>query len=201
MIWCSKPLDHIMRGWERFGAAVLLVGELQNRVCSVRYKWTHSQQNGEHHWMLKRNCALSPKQLAYCFCGLGLLSFLVASFFASQGVWMVFPFTCLEVTVLGVAFFVYARHAADYEKIIFSPGRLVVERALGKGLDRVELEPAWLRVEYGGPQDSSVTLVAAGARLAVGRYVPAAQRVEFARELRETLVRRLPDMRQRKHED
>jgi len=54
---------------------------------------------------------------------------------------MVLPFTCLEVLALGVAFFVYARHAADYERIVLAPRRLVVERSLGKAFDRIEYEP------------------------------------------------------------
>jgi len=160
-----------------------------NKVLSMRYRWIHVEEQGQLQWVLKRNCALAPRQLALCFAGLAAVSFAIAGFFASQGAWMVLPFTCLEVLALGVAFFVYARHAADYERIVLAPRRLVVERSLGKAFDRIEYEPTWVRVEYAGARRSPVRLVAGRERLEVGRFVPSSQRKEFAQQLRESLAR------------
>jgi uncharacterized membrane protein len=155
----------------------------------MRYRWVHVTDESQHQWVFKRNCALTPRQLAWWFVSLSVVSLLVATAFATHGVWMVFPFTCLEVTALGIAFVAYARHAADYERIVFAPRRLLVERSMGKSIDRYECEPTWVRVEYAGSVRSPVRLVVGKEQLEVGRFVPSAQRKDFVRELRASLAR------------
>ncbi|MFM1941012.1 MAG: hypothetical protein RLY32_2754 [Pseudomonadota bacterium] len=58
---------------------------------------------------MRRNCALTPCQLAVWFLAVSSLSIAVATFFAFAGAWMVLPFAFLEVAALGIAFVVYAR--------------------------------------------------------------------------------------------
>jgi len=70
---------------------------------------------------MRRNCALTPCQLAVWFAAVSSLSIAVATFFALAGAWMVLPFAFLEVAALGIAFVVYARHAADFERSWFNP--------------------------------------------------------------------------------
>jgi uncharacterized membrane protein len=153
------------------------------------YRWTQVAEQGRQQWMLPRNCALTPRQLGVWFATLGTLSTAIAAVFAMQGAWMVLPFACIELTALGVAFVVYARHAADYERILVAPGRLVVERVVGNAVDRIECEPAWVRVEYAGTRRSVVRLVAGQQHVEVGRFVPEDKRKELAHELRESLAR------------
>lgn len=155
----------------------------------MRYRWTHVVEQEERQWLLKRNCALTPRQLAAWFATLGAVSLGIAVLFATQGAWMVVPFTCIELTALGVAFIVYARHAADYERILLGPRRLVVERASGNAVHRVVWEPEWIRVEYAGTHRAPVRLLAGGRQLEVGRFVPDEQRKDFAQQLRESLGR------------
>jgi len=153
------------------------------------YRWTQVAEQGRQQWMLPRNCALTPRQLAGCFAALGTVSMAIAAAFALQGAWMVVPFACIELSALGVAFVVYARHAADYERILVAPDRLVVERVVGHAVERVECEPAWVRVEYAGTRRSAVRLVAGRQQVEVGRFVPEDKRKELAQELRESLAR------------
>ena len=153
------------------------------------YRWTQVAEQGRQQWMLPRNCALTPRQLGAWFAALGTVSAAIAAVFAMLGAWMVLPFACIELTALGLAFVVYARHAADYERILVAPGRLVVERVVGNAVDRIECEPAWVRVEYAGTRRSVVRLVAGRQHVEVGRFVPEGKRMELARELRESLAR------------
>lgn len=152
------------------------------------YRWIHVAEQGQQQWLFRRNCALTPRQLAAWFATLGGVSMVIAASFAAQGAWLVMPFACVESVALGVAFVVYARHAADYERILLGPRRLVIERSAGCALERVECEPAWVRVEYAGTHRSPVRLVAAGRQWEVGRFVPEEQRKELARQLRESLA-------------
>jgi uncharacterized membrane protein len=158
-------------------------------MTSMPYRWTQIAEKEQQQWLLRRNCALTPRQLAGWFGGLGAVSMAIAVLFALQGAWMVVPFTCIELSALGVAFVFYARHAADYERILVSPGTLVVERVVGGAVDRVEVQPAWVRVEYAGTRRSPVRLVAGRQQVEVGRFVPEDKRMELAQELRESLAR------------
>jgi uncharacterized membrane protein len=103
--------------------------------------------------------------------------------FASWGAWLVLPFALVEVLALGTAFVVYARHAADYERIVLCPDCLLVETCRADRLRREECVPAWTRVEYSGMRRELVGLVTAGRRIDVGRHVAESDRRRLARHL------------------
>ena len=98
-------------------------------------------------WKLKRNCSLTPRQMLGCFAMLCMVSLTIASFFWHQGARMVMSFAWIELTAVGTAMFIYARHAADGERIALQRGTLVVEHACGSHVERVEFQSAWVRVE------------------------------------------------------
>ena len=54
---------------------------------------------------------MSPAGLATAFAALAALTLAIGAGFAVVGAWLVLPFAGLEVLMLGVAFFVYARRA------------------------------------------------------------------------------------------
>ena len=90
---------------------------------------------------------------------------------------------------MGAALLVYARHAADSERIRASPGRLTVEHVLGRRVERVEFLPAWVRVEPEHGDRSLIELSGQGRRIAVGRFVRPELRRQLAEELRWALRR------------
>jgi uncharacterized membrane protein len=153
----------------------------------MQYQWQYDSAMERHQWTLRRNCILTPAQLAIWFVSLSALSLAIALFFAWRGAWLVLPFALIEVTVLGVAFLLHARHAGDYERIVSEPGRLRVEANLGQQLRVAEYTPAWVRVEYGGGRRSPIRLVAGRQSVEVGRFVPDHRKPVLARELREVL--------------
>ena len=138
---------------------------------------------GAHEWLLKRNCSLSPAQLATWFGLLASLSLLIALAFAMMGAWLVVPFAVLEISALGLAFFMFGRHAADYERIVAQPGKLTIETSLGPRVDRIEQRADWFRVEYSGRPRDLVQVVTARQALPVGRFAPASARPLLASEL------------------
>jgi len=150
----------------------------------MQYPWIHVTSAHQHEWLLKRNCSLAPGQLALVFASLAAVSLCIAAFFAVQGAWLVVPFACIEVLALGAAFVVYARHAADYERIVLCPDGLLVERRWAERLHREECAPAWVRVEYNGARRELIGLVTDGRRIDVGRLVPESDRRQLARQLR-----------------
>ena len=132
---------------------------------------------------LKRNCSISPSGLAKVFAALSLVVLAIGAGFAAAGAWLVLPFAGLEVLLLGVAFTLYARHAADYERLELDAGRLRVEVADGARIARYELNGARVSMEKG-----RVMVRDAREQLEVGRHLGAEARAELAAELKKKLI-------------
>ena len=145
------------------------------------------EERGGFSLILKRNCSISPRGLAGVFAALAVLVLAIGSGFAIAGAWLVLPFAGLEVLLLGAAFVLYARRAADYERIELDARRLSVEVTEAEHKARYELDPrrAWVRVE----KSAGCRVLLRGPRqeLEVGRHLDEAARVEFAAELAKRL--------------
>lgn len=136
--------------------------------------------------VLKRNCSMSPAELASVFAALAALVLAIGAGFALVGAWLVLPFAGLEVLLLVAAYLLYARRAADYEKIELDAGRLTVEIAQGARTARYELEGARVAVEEGRVvvRDAQKEV-----EVEVGRHLGPQARAEFAAELGKKLIR------------
>lgn len=153
----------------------------------MQYQWQYQVRSERHFWTLRRNCVLTPAQLAVWFASLSSVSLGIAAAFAAYGAWMVVPFALLEVGVLGVAFLCYARHAGDYERIEAGPGCLRVEASHGADLRVEEVSPPWVRVDYRGRSSDPIVLVAGRQKIVVGRFVPGHRKPALVEELRGVL--------------
>lgn len=139
------------------------------------------------HWMLRRNCSVTPQQLLWMFVSLSALSLGVAGFFWSQGATLVLPFTVIELTAVGAAFLVYARHATDRERISLSGGQLVVEQETAGKTRLCEFACHAVRVEPLVDGDRLIEVRGGGRSVRVGRYLRSDLRPALAKELRMAL--------------
>jgi uncharacterized membrane protein len=147
----------------------------------------NSQGQQAVQWLLKRNCSVKPAQLAWLYVSLCAVSLGIAGFFWLQGATLVMPFACLELLVVGVAFFAYARHATDGERIVLQGGQLVVELENAGRLERAEFNRQWVRVEPRHGDGSLIEVSAQGRSVRVGRHVRPELRPALAREIRHAL--------------
>ena len=138
-------------------------------------------------WCLRRNCSVTPVQLAGLFASLCLVSLGIALYFWAQGLVLVMPFALAEVVMVGVAFVVYARHAADGEKIVLRGAQLVVELEKAGRLERAEFHREWVRIEPKSGDRSLIEVSGNGRRVEVGRFLRPELRPLLARELRQAL--------------
>jgi len=141
----------------------------------------------EVEWLLRRNCALSPRQLACGFGGAGLISLAIAFAFASQGAWLIAPFAGVELLALTLAYVVYARQTGDFDRVTLAADRLYVEVMRGRRASRFEANRNWVRVEMGKSVTASVRISERGQSVEVGRLVAFHERVEFMRDLAQNL--------------
>jgi len=138
-------------------------------------------------WSLKRNCSLSPRQLLTVYGALCVLTIGIGLGFLSLGVPAVLPFAGVELLALGVAFWVYGRHATDREEITLDHGELRVAHHCGRRVDEARFRVEWLHIEPARPDACLVVLTGQGRRMSVGRYLRPELRAALAHELRVAL--------------
>ena len=142
----------------------------------------------EQEWTLKRNCSISPRQMALFYASICGVSLLLACFFTWHGAWYVMVFSMIEICVVGAAFMYYARHAADREHIVLSGRCLIVEVIESEKSHQYRFEAYGLRVDAPGPKNGLVALVSGARRIEVGRFLTQFKRRQFASELHSALM-------------
>jgi len=140
-------------------------------------------------WTLQRNCAMSPRQVALAYAVLCAGSLAVSlAVFLLHGIWVVFAFSLLELSLAGLAMLVYARHALDHETIALSEACLLVDCVEADRHEQARLDPLWTRVSVGDERRRPlIRLESRGVKVEVGRFVTEARRRQVERELRQAL--------------
>ena len=138
-------------------------------------------------WVLSRNCSISPRQLALAYAVLCAISLVVATVFAMRGAWYILAFAILELSVVGLAFFLYARHAVDRERIELVGDCLLVELIQVERVRQFRLDSRYTHVDL-PIHDGLIGLRANGMRVEIGRFLTERKRCEFARELNRVLA-------------
>jgi uncharacterized membrane protein len=138
-------------------------------------------------WMLRRNCSLSPRQMAMAYGLMCLFSFAVATGFVLAGMWQILLFTVLEMTAVAAAFLHFARHATDYEHIVLANGKLLVEQVSAGKMNVTQLELYFLRLHMPAHPSDLIHLESKGIAIDVGHFATAPHRRALAQELRAEL--------------
>jgi uncharacterized membrane protein len=139
------------------------------------------------HWRLPRNCSITPKQLCLLYASLCCVSLGIGFAFYVQGVALILPFALAELAAVGIAFFVYARHATDAEHIQILGQHLVVEIEEGGVLQRVQFPRYKVRVEPRAGRKALIEVSAHRQSVHIGRHVRPELRAELAQEIRRAL--------------
>lgn len=138
-------------------------------------------------WRLFRNGPVTTVQLGtlYLLLCAAVLGF--AGLCWWLGVRQVWPVAGLEILIAGIAFALYARHAADGERISLQGSRLVVEKETAGRLERAEFDRRRVRVEPKSGDRSLIMLSGQGRAVEVGRYMRPELRAALASEIRMAL--------------
>lgn len=138
-------------------------------------------------WLLKRNCSITPRQMGAVYMSLCLVSLLIGGFFYAQGAPLVLAFAGLELSLVGLALLIFARHAGDFESLTLIGRSLQVRQCYGSRVANADFTADWLTVEPAAGQGSLVELCGRGQTVRVGRHLRPEQRAAFASELRQAL--------------
>jgi uncharacterized membrane protein len=135
-------------------------------------------------WRLLRNCSIAPRQLLAVYVALCVVSLLIGGFFWVQGAPFVLAFAGLELLGVGLAFLLFARHAADHETLTLVGDVLQVQHVNGARSVNTVLAAQWLTVEPAAGQGSLLQLSSRVQRVLVGKFVRPELRAELGQELR-----------------
>lgn len=138
-------------------------------------------------WHMKRNCSFSPRQVAYFYLSMFLFSSLIAGYFLVQGVWMILLFTVIELSALGIALLIYARHALDYESIAIDGSIVTVEKSIGGKVERHEFNAKWLKLKQEEAGKRLIRIEQSDHELPIGIFVPLDARAQFFKDLRQQI--------------
>lgn len=133
---------------------------------------------------MRRNCALTPKQLLQFYIVLICLSLIVATGFFLAGVWMIPIFTALELIAVTLGFLIYCRHALDCETIEIEGKRLTIKKFIGYKETLYEFNTQWAKIEL--PLDGAKTfhICQSNLRVELGQFLRLEQQIPIIASVR-----------------
>lgn len=135
-------------------------------------------------WQMRRNCALTPKQLLKFYMILVFLSSAVAAGFLLAGVWVILIFTLLELCAVTIGFLIYCRHALDCETIEIKGKQLIVKKFIGYKETTYEFNTQWAKIEP--PLEGSKTffISQSSLRVEIGQFIRQEQQLPLIAAIR-----------------
>jgi len=135
-------------------------------------------------WQMRRNCALTPKQLLKFYIALVCLSLVVATGFLLAGIWVIPIFTALELTAVTIGFLIYCRHALDCETIEIDGNRLIVKKFISYKEAIYEFNAQWAKIEP-PLKDSKVFFISqSNLRVEIGQFMRQEQQLSLIASVR-----------------
>ena len=136
---------------------------------------------------MRRNCALTPKQLLKFYIILVCLSVTVAAGFFLAGVWVILIFTILELCAVTLGFLIYCRHALDCETIEIKDKKLIVKKFIAYKETIYEFNTQWVKIEP--PLEGSKTFFISQStlRIEIGQFVRQEQQLTLIASIRRSL--------------
>jgi len=138
-------------------------------------------------WQMRRNCALTPKQLLQFYIALVCLSLIVATGFFLAGVWVIPIFTALELTAVTIGFLIYCRHALDSETIEVDGKRLIVKKFIGYKETFYEFNTQWAKIEPPIEGSKIFHISQSNMRVELGQFIRYEQQLALIRQMRACL--------------
>jgi len=143
------------------------------------------------HMVLRPHRSLSPAGFWILMGALSAVSFGAGTVFWWVGAWPVIGFLGLDVVLVYIAFKASYARAHCYERLHLTRQQLTIERVDHWGrVERVALEPYWLRVELDRPRgrQNRVLLTSHGRAVPVGAFLAPAETDRLAGMLRAALA-------------
>jgi uncharacterized membrane protein len=135
-------------------------------------------------WQMRRNCALTPKQLLKFYIALVCLSLIVATGFFLAGVWVISIFTAVELSAVTIIFLIYCRHALDCETVEIEDKRLLVKKFIGNKETVFEFNTQWAKIEPPRAGSKTFKISQANVQVELGQFIRHEQQIALIAQIR-----------------
>ncbi len=143
--------------------------------------------------VLSPNCSISWRELVLFYLFTCVLALAIGIFFLLQGMWLVLPFSGLEMAALGGCLYLTSRKVYRREVITFDRDRTRVEKGVRRVDQSWEFETPWLRLidERTGvrERDRRLAIGSHGNYVEVGGFLDQTEKEALAFQLKDCIIR------------
>jgi uncharacterized membrane protein len=143
--------------------------------------------------LLSPNRSIGWRDLVLFYLFMCLLSLAVGVFFAVQGLWLILPFSGLEMFVLGIALYVVSRQTNRRQVIIFDNSKVRIEKGAYHCDQSWEFNADWVRLHYQITGEiysaRKLELECRGSYVEVGEFLNNIEKDTLAFQLKNCIIR------------
>ncbi len=143
--------------------------------------------------VLSPNCSISWRELIIFYLITCLLALAIGLFFAFNGMWMVLPFSGLEMLALGTGLYIVSRNAHRREVISLDEHHVRVEKGIDKVDHRWKFQTHWTRLKVaekdGRRSGKELSLGSHGEYVVVGDFLSKNEKDDLAFRLKDCIIR------------
>lgn len=154
-----------------------------------------SKQDSEDSYriVLSPNCSITWRELVVFYLFTCVIAMAVGLFFTLQGMWLVLPFSGLEMLALGIGLYVTSRRVHRKEVITMDRDRTRIEKGVQRVAQSWEFKTPWVRIidEPTGARNPARRLAIGmhGAVVEVGSFLAKSEKDELAFQLKDCIIR------------
>lgn len=156
-------------------------------------EYDQSESPRAYRLILSPNCSISWRELIFFYLITCFLALFIGLFFAVQGMWLVLPFSGLEMLALGTGLYIVSRNAHRREVISLDEQQVVVEKGIDKLDQSWAFKTHWTRLkvaEKAGIHEGKIlSLGSHGEYVVVGEFLSKNEKDDLAFRLKDCIIR------------
>ena len=156
-------------------------------------EYDQSESPKSYRLVLSPNCSISWREVIIFYAITCALALAIGLFFAFQGMWLVLPFSGLEMAALGAGLYLVSRNAHRREVISLDEKCVRVEKGIDKIDHEWEFQTSWTRLRVaeteGIRRDKTLSLGSHGEYVVVGDFLSKYEKDDLAFRLKDCIIR------------
>jgi uncharacterized membrane protein len=143
--------------------------------------------------VLSPNCSISWRELLLFYLLTCVVALAVGLFFTLQGLWLVLPFSGLEMLALGFGLYMTSRQVYRREIITLDQDRIRIEKGVRRVDQSWEFKTPWTRIIDERQDDRiarrTLAISMNGESVEVGSFLANSEKDELAFKLKDCIIR------------
>ena len=146
-----------------------------------------------YRFVLSPNCSISWRELLLFYLMTCVVALAVGIFFTLQGLWLVLPFSGLEMAALGIALYLTSRKVYQREVITLDPQTTRIEKGVQRIEKSWEFNTPWVcvtdEIQDRRGARRRLTIGMSGNSVEVGSFLANSEKDALAFQLKDCIIR------------